>query len=612
MRIVGIAFLILLLAAQLRAQIPTSSPALDPDFIVLQPKEEYTGRYANQSVGSVIHTVAPLNWKVPQGVVFLGNVDTAGYTPTQIERSHPGGPFKQDPNFSLFNRALFKKSGLRDPVMVFSHGKNEYPIMVAKGFEYGVATPILFFFFPDSSGVYTDSAYAYTRKAFILGGYGNSTGWAKVDIDNDGFEDLFTAEEDAYDGDSTSIGLWYSYDIIYKGDTLKDGTPILKPSQEWVVPNRMRGYLEAQDFDHDGAVDLCYNTEHRILTIIFGKLVASKWDIDTIISVQDSAIRSFLFMDFLHEDGIADLIIGTDDTIYCFDGSRPNFLRNGFRLDETDLKIPSPAKLDPKNFQGNGHGALYEWGWWMFNAGNVNGSGKHSLATLCYLSPDTANLGGPAYCFIYSGGKAADEKADAIFADNSSLYVIFLNLDTVQTSDGSISDILLGDPYFNAGRTGKIYYFKGRKDIPHKPDPRWLSVSEERVDSDIKLKLSYSKNGLHITINSKGTSAGRVTLLDMLGRVVFQQSVPYGGSDERTMSISTSKLSQGVYIITYEQGNTVVSQKVCVMEYGEAGTHRFLPEQWHACPFVPEYAFTIADEYLSRWVSTTTRYKASR
>jgi len=98
----------------------------------------------------------------------------------------------------------------------------------------------------------------------------------------------------------------------------------------------------------------------------------------------------------------------------------------------------------------------------------------------------------------------------------------------------------------------------------------------------------------------------------MLGRTIAQYTLYASGSDERAFEINTASIAKGVYILTYEQGTAAISQKVHVMQFSEIPSKRFLPEQWHACPFVLEYAFTISDEYLSRWVATSTRYKAAR
>src|SRR5690349_1990977 len=121
MRFVGLA--ILLFVSVVRGQIPSSSPALDSDCVTLQPKETFEGRYANQNVGGMIHTVAPLNWQIPEGCVFINNVDTAGYTNSQIEKLRPTGAFRQNIEFSVFNRALFRINGLYNPVTLFTKGK---------------------------------------------------------------------------------------------------------------------------------------------------------------------------------------------------------------------------------------------------------------------------------------------------------------------------------------------------------------------------------------------------------------------------------------------------------------------------------------------------------
>lgn len=560
-------FCLLVLAAAAYGQIPTSSPALDPDFVVLQPKEEFTGRYANQSVGAVIHTVAPLRWDIPEGGVFLNNVDTAGYPANKLDRLQPTGPFLQNENFSLFNPALFRLTGLRDPSIVFSKGKDSFPVIVGTG-QGRFQNSSLFFYFPDSNGAYRDSMdfIAFTTKAYLMGGF-VGTGWAGIDVNNDGFDDLLAAEEDAYDGDSTSIGLWYSNDIVYRGDTTISGLKIIPATREWNVPNRLRGnQLVVRDLDKDAVVDICYRTEERIFMIVFGKLVNEQWEIDTVVTVADSAIRSFLFMDFLHEDGIQDLLIGTDDTIYCFSGHKPDFLRNGFSFGNADFRIPSPAKLDPKNFKGNGNGMLYEWGWWMHNAGTVNGSGQHSLAVLCYLSPDTSQLGGPTYCFIYSGGKAADEKADAIVADNSSIYVIFLNLDTVQTSDASFSDILLGDPFHTAGRSGKLYYFKGRADIPHKPNPQW-SVAKSANYNNLHIECSQIAHGtfLQVHIHTLTVNAGTLILRDILGRTIREITVPDAGTYERLVTLPIDGVTNGSYVLQYIENNRSATKQIFII-----------------------------------------------
>jgi hypothetical protein len=551
------------------------SPALDPDYITLQPKETFRGYYANQVVGGLIKTVAPLRWEVPEGGVFLNDVDTANWN-GNLKFDHPTGPFRQNSTFSLFNKADFRIKKLYNPELIFSTNTETLPIMAA-----ALSEPLMFLF-PDSSGKYIDTTnyHAYTPKAFLMGAA--NTGWKSIDVNRDGNDDFFAVELIA---DSTVIGLWYHDDIVFKGDTLPSGHHIIPAFKEWVLPHPIMNKLGVSDIDNDGVVDLYYLAAdkesnfpfpHYFVTI-FGKLIDSvRWEVDTVVETIDThgSIIGYTMMDFLYSDGIPDLLVSVIDSnnmgisIHCLSGDAQNFLRTGVQLNKANLIIPSPATLDTKLFRGNGRGILWEWGERMFDLGNVNGSGEHSLAVLSDYQPDTASLNVITYCFIYSGGKAADEKADALFSDNSTIYVTFRYIDTVNVG-GSTLNFLLGDPIYDAGAVGKLNYIEGQTNIPHKPDPRWTkTVKREYIPSDIQLRVpSITTIGstLKVDIHSTVSIEGIIVLRDILGRECYRSSIANTGRTFLTIELPIRSLPNGTYVIQYEQHGIHVSTKtLCI------------------------------------------------
>jgi hypothetical protein len=529
------------------ASIAQPSAALDDDYITLTPKETFTGRFAGQSVGLTIKTIRPLSPDHPEGAVFLNGIDTAGWPEILIGNQPPIGPFLQGPNFSFFNKALFRLKISDNPTPVFAQGDTKYPLLITKGY---------FVYYPDNKS-YNDTNWVHLFSKSQNNLVAHDEWPFPVNYDSNSFEDLLLIQ--AQDTE-THLLIWKDTDLFYRGDKYFD-YKILPNTIEFTIPTTYypsRAQPVLRDVDHDGVWDIVFIARGNAITIVFGKRDGlGTWDVDTTIYYgAPIPMKTFAYFDFLKSDRVPDLLYSSNDTIYCFDGAKKGFLREYFDLNKAELKIPSPAKLDPENFP-NGGSIIFSWGGPLFDAGNFNGSGDHSLITYAGWF-DTNSLAGPGYMFVYSGGKAADEKADAIFAEHNLGYSTG---DSVLASSNGITDFIVGDPYHNNGAVGEVYRFKGTTSIPHKPDPRWNSSVIKRngfIPLRIALVANPTKDIATVLLYRNGWNDATLIIRDLLGRALLSKKILATGNDEQIESVDLSSLSVGAYLIEFSQNHSTV------------------------------------------------------
>jgi hypothetical protein len=524
------------------------SAALDDDYITLTPSEIFTGRFANQAVGWTIKTIRPLSPDAPEGGVFLNGVDTAGW----IGLDHgvvPIGPFLQGQNFSFFNKSVFRLREAKNPTLIFAKGDTAYPVLVTKGF----------FVYYSKNKTYsdTDFVHLFSRSQNNLISHDE---WPfEVSYDSNNLKDLLLIQ--AQDT-NTHLLIWRDTDLVYAGDKYFD-YKILQNTVEFTIPttyNPFRAEPVLRDIDHDGVWDIVFLARGNALTTVFGKRDAiGTWTVDTTIYYGGAVpFITMAYFDFLMSDGIPDLLLSSGDTIYCFDGSKKGFLRESFDLNKADLKIPSPTKVDPERFP-NGGSVIFGWGGPLLDAGNFNGSGDHSLITYGGWF-DTNSFAGPSYVFVYSGGMAADEKADAIYAENGQ-DIGYGSGDSVLGSGNGTTDFIVGDSHHNNGGVGQIYHFKGTASVPHKPDPRWKNSVINRSDiTPLKIALisNPSKDIATISIHRNGWNDASLIIRDLLGRALISKKILATGNNEYIETVDLAPLSAGVYLIEFTQNHSTV------------------------------------------------------
>lgn len=563
----------LAISGQLSAQ---PSDALDPDYVVLQPYETFKGVQANQRAGGVINNVGIMVPGEKYGCVFLNSIDTVGYNDVWLEHRQPLGLFQSGADFSLFNRAKFTLENCNTLHKVFSRGANSLPLLIADRLgTFRVLYPIAPYEYRVDDSI---PNLAYANRGYP---FGVNWGLGTAFLNTDTLEDLLAVTSS---GDSSTIAIWQGEDLEYKGDTvmLGGGTDLYR-----IIRHRYTLQVNGSatknpkvtigDLNRDNIPDILFlcdsldefdrHHEPRKINVAFGKHSDSnKWEVEkSLLLSPPFKVLSFMMMDFLRSDGISDLIIQSPDAIYCFDGSGADFLQSEPDWEQPSLAIPSPAILDPKNFLNNGRG-LFGW-YYLFDAGNVNGSGEHSLATTADYIPDTASLGGTTYLFIYSGGKAADEKVDALVALNESIYNSYSNFDTVSTSIEGLTDFLVGDPSNTAGGTGRLDFVHGSSSIPHKPNPMWKVENDGKVIQEFTMQTpSSTKNGVQVTIKSSGVSEGILTLHDILGREIRRHNIHYQGEVIRKTVLDTKSVPNGTYILLYKEQGKTLTQKIFVVK----------------------------------------------
>jgi len=554
-----------------------TSPALDPNYITLQPSETFKGLWANQRVGDVINNVGVMSPTSEYGDVFLNCIDTFGYG-SDVEFKRPLGLFQGGQNFSLFNHAKLTFNNSFKFQKIYSRGKDSLPLIIA-----------------DSNSLYRvhypNEPYNYTLKEMPFLSYknpstnivGNNWGLGAGYFNSDGFEDLIGIVES---GDSTAIGIWHGEKLEYQGDTVRFGAVhynIIPDNYILKVFGTSLGdpahpILFIRDLNQDGIPDIIFLCDtlsefgrhggSKKIDVVFGKRdINGEWQVDTSLYLKTPfQLKGILLMDFLWSDGIPDLLLSSEDTIYCYSGTSKDFLRSQPDWLHPDLAIPSPAKLDPHNFNRDGNGGLDGWANQLFDAGNVNGSGDHSLATFADYYPIRGGLNLIGYAFLYSGGKAADEKADAIIANSESIYVGYTAFDTVQSSLTGSMNFLLGDFGNTAGATGRIDFVHGTSEIPHSPDPRWIKGvvnSSFQTTSKINLLENPVREIAHVNVESQGWQNGVLTVRDLLGRAILTKKVYEIGS-QTMIDMNLTSLPDGVYIIQFSSKSTTVSTR-CIL-----------------------------------------------
>ena len=407
----------------------------------------------------------------------------------------------------------------------------------------------------------TDTKVVFVNSTWNPGGQ-DSAGYVngayeRVHMPKRGFDDLIVF------GSADSAGK-YSWRLTTHlgADTLHTitsyGLRYITLHSQYYLPRPQPGYgidvnlSEVIDIDRDSVQDIVSfvtNNNVSYLYTIFGKRVEdSLWGVDTVVWQRlpgGFGVDNIKAMDFLRGDGIADLLISGHDTIFCYDGKRLNSIRSeSFDFYKPDLAIPSPGVLDPVHW-GNRSGNPFVWGGSGQDLGNVNGSGAHSIVAYGGWANSRET-----YMFIYSGGTAADERADAVVWDDgasaSDLGGGITIGDTVQTGGDEPTGFLVGGPGYYGGQ-GLLWFFKGSTQIPHTPDPRWAqSVAMLPTEQN---QLNVALRGGWLVAGVPKSSDGVLTLRNILGREVRSMRTSIG-HDQYEMSLLD--IPSGIYILEYD------------------------------------------------------------
>lgn len=559
------------------------SPALDPDYVVLDTTETFTGYWAGHRVGAVIETVRPIKWDVPEGGIFLNSVDTAGFNDQGLR---PTGPFKQGGNFSLFDKALYRLDGIYHIHLIQNNLSSKLPVLVAV--PGNNIYSFISAYFPIGDSIYADTNKIWLEKKSSTRFFGSDDLSTAGYLNSDSIADfVIISKTSDY---SSMLCIWYGDSLFYKGeiDIISAGTDtvqVIRASQEeyalGVIIRHTKPYIS--DFNGDSIPDIVFLADSTYdddnvpygpkgptqLIYLRGKLTEAgkRWEVDTVVVHSfPRIIGSYLMSDYLYSDGKVDLLFLTADTIYCINGE-DGFLEKEIVLSQAQLKIPSPAKLDPKNFKGNGRG---KFNWYrLFDAGNINGSGEHSFATFAEYQPDSSQSFWISYSFIYSGGKAADERSDALYGENLGQYGAFANFDSVWMGNNNPTGFLIGDPSHSPGGNGKLYYFKGRTDIPHKPDPRWTKSVRNNSDintlSIIAIQNPTLSHGQFI-LNSASSGNCRLVLRDLLGRAIWHRDTYLEAEEDQRVSIGFSGVVSGMYVLELTQNSRSVTTRIVIIQ----------------------------------------------
>jgi hypothetical protein len=531
------------------AQIPSSSPALDQDFIVLKPTESFIGYYANQTAGYAINMGTMEGPNDEYSDIFIQNVDTSNFHDSHWSQ----GLFKGGPEFSLFNKALMRLEDFGVSNKVYFRGYDKPPDLIGE---------IRWFRANDWYSYIFDSIVNFVDSGLKTGlGHTKSL---PLTVRGRAYQDIIGVG----DQDSCIIAYYKGSEKPWNGERFGTSqNAVLRATKEWRLPFTPFEYLaKVVDVDRDGVEDVIFPRQgDNKLMVCFGKAAAdTTWELDTVIEQPILTYHAFLITDFLYEDSIKDLVLYYNDTVFCYNGNRPGFLRTPLDPRKYDLAIPSPAKLDNQNFLGNGKGLFYEWGDNICDAGDINGSAKHSIALFAEYAPDTSASYSIGYCFIYSGGKAADEKADAIFASDVRAPVLY-HCDTIRYSYGEPDGIIVTDGAYNLGNVGAAYYFKGTKDIPHKPNPKWGIYTSPIPSNFVKISTSSTDKTTTVFITSPSFGFGTLTLRDILGRSLEKKTIPYFGDTVREVTLDNSHYPNGCYVLQYEEDGKSCSSRIIII-----------------------------------------------
>lgn len=530
-----------------------NSPALDPDYVKLEPRESRVGKWGYDELGRYIQNVGPFLSTDQQSSIFVWNLakDTWG---------KEGSSLFSTTNFRLSDRPSTTRAwGGRYAVQRNNNGSSEWL------FGPGI------FAYPREGSGFSDTI------AYRLYGMYNDT---LIPSSEDAYcVDFFQSHERAdivhlrRDYERTFVSIWGGDRFGYKG-AVANSVPVIFADTTFLFDGFELTAPTCVDIDQDGVFDiLCRpGTSSEVypgaLVVLFGKIVGKRWEVDTLKYIRPDGLRvsGLLVMDFLKSDGIPDLLLTVGDTIYCF-GGRPGLLRAPLQLSDALLKIPSPAKLDPFTFKGGGRGRLYDWGSHLFDAGSFNGAGDHMLGTNADLLPDTNDIFFITdLLMLYSGGKAADEKIDAFYGDNGTYNGPFNAYDTLQLQPGVPSSLLAAQSDYYRG-FGKVYLFAGSTSIPHKPDARWSSeVGREHLLSGsgmITLELSANPFSSRSTVYlPEHGMPGRLEIRNLLGSLIWQQQV---FPNQPFAELDLSGQAEGTYVLSFVSGSVVGRTKLVVI-----------------------------------------------
>jgi hypothetical protein len=128
-------------------------------------------------------------------------------------------------------------------------------------------------------------------------------------------------------------------------------------------------------------------------------------------------------------------------------------------------------------------------------------------------------------------------------------------------------NMLIGDPVFDNGGVGKLFFLEGNIEIPYRADPRWtrgVHIIPSNISISITVLSNPTKDIIPIVLTSDSWSDGILIVRDVLGRAIHTQTIFTRGENTHREKINLSNFPNGVYIIEFTQNHVVATARVVV------------------------------------------------
>lgn len=245
-------------------------------------------------------------------------------------------------------------------------------------------------------------------------------------------------------------------------------------------------------------------------------------------------------------------ILSAHDTrkygIFIFRGG-PDFGSKRLYIDDAELVIRHPGRIDPLNFQSTG------WPFNLADCGDMTGTGNPVL-----------HVGGgeleTSFSFFYVLGKAANELADIYQVNNNDGRA---KVDTITANGDRLQDVILGMPSYVSDEDleehgfiakGSIQIIYGSKKIPVNLNPKYAVLSKESKQKGIEVVCSDHMIQLNFRWGSSEEALLR--LYSVLGVVVYEERVQLI-PDQNSITLSTEGLSQGTHLLEIRSASESVT-----------------------------------------------------
>jgi len=194
---------------------------------------------------------------------------------------------------------------------------------------------------------------------------------------------------------------------------------------------------------------------------------------------------------------------------------------------------------------------------WVDSAANPNGGGGEPIPNQLWLWNLSTGNGNFQYLWNWGDGSASSEAYPTHTYSGPGTYTICLTIGGTGCTDTYCQDIVVDGEGILDGFMGEGNRSAFTVNVMN---PLALAVTELPTFSGLTTWPNPAQDVLHIGLDSRIDGTLRIRINDLSGRVVAAETRNL--SDGRNnMTIPVSALSAGSYLITVENGGTLLSQR---------------------------------------------------